>query len=157
MRRRAPHEDITTAAGCSSQLRAIHQTDIKFGFCLDPLTTNFMQWKFYPCFWAHLICIYHKCSIDIGAKTTYEGVTKSFRTESINKYTLTTTNTRWESTQRVMTAKLIGLTHKIAIQVHLVAESYTICSSRFRRSVRILLDTPSYIAPVLDIRPLDNT
>jgi hypothetical protein len=28
-----------------------------------------------------------------------------------------------------MAAKLIRLTHKIAIQLHLVAESYTICSS----------------------------
>jgi len=29
----------------------------------------------------------------------YEGVTKSFRTESIRKYTLTTINTRLEATQ----------------------------------------------------------
>jgi hypothetical protein len=29
-----------------------------------------------------------------------------------------------------MVAKLTRLTHKIAIQLHLVAESYTICSSR---------------------------
>jgi hypothetical protein len=33
----------------------------------------------------------------------------------------------------------------IAIQLHLVAESCTICSSRSRRPVRKLLDTPSYI------------
>jgi len=45
-----------------------------------------------------------------------------------------------------MEAKLIRLTHKIAIQLHLVAERYTICSSRFRRPVRLLLDTPSYYA-----------
>jgi len=44
-----------------------------------------------------------------------------------------------------MAAKLTRLTHKIAIQLHLVAESYTICSSRSRRPVRRLLDTPSYI------------
>jgi hypothetical protein len=31
---------------------------------------------------------------------------------------------------RVMAAKLTRLTHKIAIQLHLVAESFTICSSR---------------------------
>jgi hypothetical protein len=43
-----------------------------------------------------------------------------------------------------MAAKLIKLTHKIAIQLHLVAESYTICSSRCRRPVRKLLDTLSY-------------
>jgi hypothetical protein len=43
-----------------------------------------------------------------------------------------------------MAAKLTILTHKIAIQLHLVAESCIICSSRFRRPVRKLLDTPSY-------------
>jgi hypothetical protein len=36
------------------------------------------------------------------------------------------------------------LTHKIAIQLHLVAESCTICGSRSRRSVRKFLDTLSY-------------
>jgi hypothetical protein len=43
-----------------------------------------------------------------------------------------------------MAAKLTRLTHKIAIQLHLVAESCTICSSRSRRPVRKLLDTLSY-------------
>jgi hypothetical protein len=76
---------------------------------------------------------------------TYEGVSKSFRTESIRKYTLTTIITRWEATQRVMAANLSRLTHKIAIQLHLVAESCTICSSRTRRPVRKLLDTPSLV------------
>jgi hypothetical protein len=33
-----------------------------------------------------------------------------------------------------------------AIQLHLVAESCTICSSHSRRPVRKLLDTPSYMA-----------
>jgi hypothetical protein len=78
----------------------------------------------------------------------YEGVSKSFRIESITKQTTTatvTTNTRWEATQRVMASKLTRLTHKIAIQLHLVAESCTICSSRSRRPVRKLLDTPSYL------------
>jgi hypothetical protein len=75
----------------------------------------------------------------------YEVVSKSFRTESITK--LTTTNTRWEATQRVMAAKLTRPTHKIAIQLHLMAESCTICSSRSRRPVRKLLGTPSYILP----------
>jgi hypothetical protein len=44
-----------------------------------------------------------------------------------------------------MAAKLTRLTHKVAIQLHLVAESCIICSSRSRRPVRKLLDTPSYI------------
>jgi hypothetical protein len=43
-----------------------------------------------------------------------------------------------------MAAKLTILTHKIAIQLHLVAESSTIFSSRSKRPVRKLLDTPSY-------------
>jgi hypothetical protein len=60
-------------------------------------------------------------------------------------YEITTTkNTRWEATQRVMAADLTRLTHKIAIQLQLVAESCTICSSRSRRPVRKLSDTPSY-------------
>jgi len=43
-----------------------------------------------------------------------------------------------------MAAKLSRLTHKIAIQLHLMAQSCAICSSRSRRKVRKLLDTPSY-------------
>jgi len=43
-----------------------------------------------------------------------------------------------------MVAKLITLTHKIAVQLYLVAESCTIRSSCSRRSVRKLLDTFSY-------------
>jgi len=43
-----------------------------------------------------------------------------------------------------MAAKLNRLTQKIAIQLHLVSESCTICSCRCRRPVRKLLDTPSY-------------
>jgi len=66
----------------------------------------------------------------------YEGVSKSYRTEAITKHMLTTINTKWEATQRVMAAKLTRLTLKIAIQVHLVAESCTTCSSRSRRPVR---------------------
>jgi len=41
-----------------------------------------------------------------------------------------------------MAAKLTELIHKIAIQLHLVAERCTICSSRSRRPVRKLLDNP---------------
>jgi hypothetical protein len=69
---------------------------------------------------------------------------QKFPGESITKYTLTFGITRSEATQRVMAAILTRLTHKIAIQLHLVAESCTICSSRSRRPVRKLLDTPSY-------------
>jgi hypothetical protein len=43
-----------------------------------------------------------------------------------------------------MATELTRLTHRIAIQLHLVAESCTIYSSRSRRPVRKLLDTPSY-------------
>jgi len=66
-----------------------------------------------------------------------EDVSKSFRTESITKYTITTIiNTRWEAIQRVMAAKLTRLTHKIALQLHVLAQSCTICSSRSRRPVQ---------------------
>jgi len=44
-----------------------------------------------------------------------------------------------------MAAKLTRLAQKIAILLHLVAQSCTICRSRFRRPVRKLLDTHSYI------------
>jgi len=43
-----------------------------------------------------------------------------------------------------MVAELTRLTHKIAMQLHLVAEICTICSSRSRLPVRKLLGTPSY-------------
>jgi len=42
--------------------------------------------------------------------------------------------------------KLTRLTHKIVIQLHLVAESCTICSSHCRWPVRKLSDTPSYVS-----------
>jgi len=71
----------------------------------------------------------------------YESVSESFRTESITKYTLTTINIRWEATQSLMATKLTRLTHIIATQLHLVAESCTICTSRSRRPFRKLLDT----------------
>jgi len=44
-----------------------------------------------------------------------------------------------------MAAKLTILAHKITIQLPLVAEGCTICSSRSRRPVRKLLVTSSYI------------
>jgi len=43
-----------------------------------------------------------------------------------------------------MAAKLATLAHKIALQLHIVAQSCTNCSSRSRQPVRKLLDTPSY-------------
>jgi hypothetical protein len=69
---------------------------------------------------------------------------QSLRTESITKYTLTTINTHWEATKSFMAAKFIRLAHKIAIQLHLMAESCIICSSRSKRPVRELLDIASY-------------
>jgi hypothetical protein len=45
-----------------------------------------------------------------------------------------------------MTAKLTRLTHKIATQLHLVAESCTICSSCSRLPVRKLFDKPTYVS-----------
>jgi hypothetical protein len=81
-------------------------------------------------------------SFTISSSRSRRPVRKRLDTPS---YTLTTINTPWEATQRVMTAKLTKVTHKITIQLHLVAESYTICSSRGRRPVRKLLDTPLYI------------
>jgi len=42
-----------------------------------------------------------------------------------------------------MAAKLTRLTHKITIQLRLVAERCTVCSSRSRWPVRELLDTTS--------------
>jgi len=44
-----------------------------------------------------------------------------------------------------MATGLTRLTHKIAIQLHLVAVSCTVCSSHSRRPVRKLLDTHSNI------------
>jgi len=44
-----------------------------------------------------------------------------------------------------MAAKLTRLANKIAIQLHLVAESSTICSSCSRQPVWKVLDTPLYL------------
>jgi hypothetical protein len=52
--------------------------------------------------------------------------------------------TRWEATQRFMVAKLTRLTHKIAMQLHVLTESCIIYSARSRLPVRKLLGTPSY-------------
>jgi len=78
----------------------------------------------------------------------YEGVSKGFRTESITKNTLIFSITLREATQRVMATKINRLAHKIAIQLHRVAESCTICSSRSRRPVRNFW-IHSHIMPVV--------
>jgi hypothetical protein len=121
------------------------------------LQTRYFVWKLFP--WARTVIEVKwgmEVKLGVGWWTSsgrftlgdscfpiYEGVSKSFRTESITKYILTKVNTRWEATQRVMAAKLTRLTHQMAIQVHLVAESCTICNSRSRRPVRKFLDTPT--------------
>jgi hypothetical protein len=84
--------------------------------------------------------VIQKSPVDVDV--TYEGISKSFQTESITKST--TTNSRWEATQRVTAEKFTRLTHKITVLLRLVAETCTICSSRCRRPVRKLLDTSSY-------------
>jgi len=50
-----------------------------------------------------------------------------------------------------MAAKLASLTHKIAMQLYLVAESCNICSTPSRWPVHKLLDTPSYTGQLLEI------
>jgi len=64
------------------------------------------------------------------------------------KYMLTTINTHWEATQRVMATELNRLANKIAIQLHLVAESCTICCYCSRWPVQKLLDATSYLTQV---------
>jgi hypothetical protein len=59
------------------------------------------------------------------------------KTNSNNKHSL-------RRNTKIMAAKLTRLTHRIAIQLHLVAESCTICSSSSRRPIRKFLFTPSY-------------
>jgi hypothetical protein len=59
-----------------------------------------------------------------------------------------------KATQEVTVAKLTRLTHKITIQLDLVAERFNICSSRSRRPVRKLLDTPSYSGSWWSTEPL---
>jgi len=52
-----------------------------------------------------------------------------------------------------MAAKLTRLTHKIAIQLHLVAES-SLWSSRCKRPIRKLLDTSSYVCKNSGLNPV---
>jgi hypothetical protein len=80
---------------------------------------------------------------------TYEGISKSFRTESITKHTLTTIKLVQKQHKGLWLQNSLDRLKKIAIQLHLVAESCTICSFRSRRPVRKLLDTPSHAGSVL--------
>jgi hypothetical protein len=63
------------------------------------------------------------------------GCIQKFPDWVIKKYMLTFGITRWQATQKFMATKVTILNHKIAIQLRRVAESCTICCSRFRRSV----------------------
>jgi hypothetical protein len=103
-------------------------------------------------FWPHHLPRF-TLNLEPLASVNIRGCIQKFPDWVVTKST-TTINTRWEATQRVMAAKLTRLAHKIAIQLHLVAESCTICSSRTRRPVRRLLDTTSCISRyVLDLSP----
>jgi hypothetical protein len=79
-------------------------------------------------------------------KKYIRGCIQKFPDWVVTKWKTITINTRWKATQKFMAATLNRLTHKIAIQLHLVAESCTICSSRSSRPVRKLLDTHSYLS-----------
>jgi len=97
--------------------------------------------------------IYLKVETEPASDTSYEDVSIIFQTQSITKCTLTFGITHCCPIQRVMAAKLTRLTHKIAIQLHLVAESCTICSFHSRQPVQKLLDLPSCMSLIL---PVDN-
>jgi hypothetical protein len=88
-------------------------------------------WQF-SCQWNESLC-----------KRAYPKVSGLSHNEINNNKHSLRSNTK--GIQKVMAGKLIILTHKIAIQLHLVTESCTICSFRSRMPVRKLLDTPSYI------------
>jgi hypothetical protein len=104
------------------------------------LGNEFLVWRV----GLEILVFFQALVIIVKLKSLSEGASKVFRTESITKCTLTTINYRGEATRTVMAVKLTRLTHKIAIQLHLVAESCDICSCRSRRPVRKLLDTPAY-------------
>jgi len=116
------------------------------------ITRNFLNnFLHYSLFWAPAMILFCRSYILLLPDKLplnmllYEGVSKSFWTELITKCTITTINTYWEVTQRVMVAKFTRLTHKIVIQLHLVTESHTICSSHSRQPFQKLLVTPSYV------------
>jgi hypothetical protein len=122
----------------SSSVQFLLQIYVSVSFNLLQYLAEFLQWG---CGDGGGVFHHNTC--------THEGISKSFRTESIRKSTTTTTiNTHWGATRRDMAAKFTRLIHKIEIQLHLVAESCTICSSRSRRPFRKLLDKPSYTRPI---------
>jgi len=82
------------------------------------------------------------CNISAYSRVRVRGYIQKFPDWVDNE--TTTINTYWEATQRVIAINLTRLTHKIAIQLHLVAESCTICICCSRRPVRKLLVTLSY-------------
>jgi hypothetical protein len=79
----------------------------------------------------------------MSSSTDVRGCIQKFPDWIDNEIT-TTTNTRWKATRRVTAAKLTRLTHKIAINLHIVTKSCIICISLSRRSVRKLLDSLAY-------------
>jgi hypothetical protein len=102
-------------------------------------------WYFVYIFNSSILFVFWDTRRWIKSKSTIRSkLTHHRQNPTETKYMFATINTRWEATQRVMAAKLTRLTHKIVIQLHLVAESCTICISRSSRPVRILLDTSSY-------------
>jgi hypothetical protein len=117
---------------------------VLFTAVLTAATSPLSRWSWQETSWS--VCLLPNRNF---VSSLCENVSKSFRTESMKKYTHTVGITRWEATQRFMAAKLTRLTHRIAIQLHLGVESCTICSSRSRLPVRKLLDTPSY-TPICD-------
>jgi hypothetical protein len=105
-----------------------HKTKAVFSFLpsfLPSICLNYLTFSIY----SHRHQPTHSSPFLSTPVPIYDGVSKSFGTESITKYTFTTINTHWEATQRVMAAKLIRLTHKIALKLYLVAESCTMCGS----------------------------
>jgi hypothetical protein len=108
--------------------------------------------------WSTIICTLH---IGCNLKRTCNGIWRNLQGR-IQKFPdwvdneIRTINTRWDTTQSVMVAKLTRPTHKIVIQLHLMAESCTICSSGSRRPVQKLLDTPSKHIYVSDRFPFNS-
>jgi hypothetical protein len=129
---------VSTSYGCTvAYLTACPNTYTRYWFlCEEKWTRHFCACERIThirlgSYDFHVLVIWRMRTQNSTVILIYEGVPKSFRTESITKYTLTT-------------KKRTRLTHKTALQLHLVSGRCTICSSRSRRPVRKLLDTPSY-------------
>jgi hypothetical protein len=61
-------------------------------------------------------------TLTLNGHDDIQGCTQEFP-DWVDNETTAAANTGWEATQRIMAAKLTRLIHKIAIQLHLVAES----------------------------------